>query len=170
MDQPRPDSPPEVLARIESSPGRRWLAVGMLWLLAVLLLGTAIRNPPEDRLLLLFVAGVGVVAILMAVKLYQSTRRPLVLTTEGLMEEGGDMLARMDNIRAVDRGFMAFKPSNGFVLTLTNPETRAWRPGLWWRLGKRVGVGGVTPASQAKTVADIILIRLRERENQDGRL
>ncbi|WP_238367016.1 hypothetical protein [Mesobacterium pallidum] len=166
----QPETTPEILARIEASPARRWLAVGMLWLLAVLLLGTAIQSPPTDRLLLLFLAGVGIVAILMAVALYRATARSLVLTRDALWEDGGDLVARMDNIRSVDRGFMAFKPSNGFVLTLTKPEARAWRPGLWWRLGKRVGVGGVTPGSQAKSMADLILIALRERDGQDGRL
>ena len=37
-------------------------------------------------------------------------------------------------------------------------------PGLWWRIGRRIGVGGVTPASQSKVMADLITARLIERD------
>ena len=40
----------------------------------------------------------------------------------------------------------------------------AWQPGLWWRLGNRIGVGGMTPGSQAKAMAEIIAIKLAQRD------
>ena len=45
-------------------------------------------------------------------------------------------------------------------LKTKTPAARRWEPGLWWRIGRRIGVGGVTPASQSKVMADLISARL----------
>jgi hypothetical protein len=75
------------------------------------------------------------------------------------------VLARIDDVVAVDRGMFAIKPSNGFMLKLKTPAPRAWHPGLWWRLGRRLAVGGVTPGSQTRPVADIISVMIAERQD-----
>ena len=80
---------------------------------------------------------------------------------EGLRDGNGRLLCRMDQIAGVDRGAFAFKPSNGFLVKLKEPMPRVWQPGLWWRLGRRIGVGGVTPAGQGKFMADMIALKLR---------
>jgi hypothetical protein len=46
------------------------------------------------------------------------------------------------------------------MIRLKTPASRVWAPGLWWRFGKRVGVGGVTPAGQGKAMADVIAARI----------
>jgi hypothetical protein len=81
-----------------------------------------------------------------------------------LTDSEGTVLARVEDIVAVNRGAFAIKPSNGFTLTLKNPAPRAWQPGLWWRLGRRVAVGGVTPGSQARPMADIIAVMVARRQ------
>jgi hypothetical protein len=48
------------------------------------------------------------------------------------------------------------KPSNGFALKLKKARTRRWQPGLWWAIGRRVGIGGVTPGSHSKTMAQML--------------
>ena len=68
--------------------------------------------------------------------------------------------------RSVDRGLFAFKPSNGFVVVLSQGGWRGWAPGLWWRLGRRLGVGGVTSAAQAKAMAEILSIEIARRDGQ----
>jgi hypothetical protein len=82
------------------------------------------------------------------------------LTETEIRTSNGEVLARMDEILAVDRGAFAFKPSNGFTLKLNTKKPRAWAPGLWWRFGRRVGVGGVTSAGQAKFMAEQIALRI----------
>jgi hypothetical protein len=99
-----------------------------------------------------------------AYKLQLATTRKLFLTEEALTDSEGTMIARVEDIVAVNRGAFAMKPSNGFTLTLKNPAPRAWQPGLWWRLGRRVAVGGVTPGSQARPMADIIAIIIARRQ------
>jgi hypothetical protein len=42
------------------------------------------------------------------------------------------------------------------MLRLSDKAPRAWYPGLWWRMGRRVGIGGVTSAAQTKAMAEII--------------
>ena len=70
----------------------------------------------------------------------------------------------IDEIESIDRGFFAFKPSNGFLLTTKSPGSRTWQPGLWWRIGRRIGVGGMTPGAQSKSVSEIIAIRVAQRD------
>lgn len=144
---------------------RRVTAVGMLVVLGVLLLRVALG--PEGLgggwLAMLLVMAAGVLWV--AFRLWQATALRLVLTEDALVEEAADgsrgrVLCRLDEIARVERGTFAFKPSNGFVIRLNAPATRVWAPGLWWRFGKRLGVGGVTPAGQGKAMADVIAARI----------
>jgi hypothetical protein len=105
----------------------------------------------------------GGAAIWLGVRLWQATALPLELTPAGLRVADGRVVARMAEIGRVGHGVFAFKPSNGFVLTLDRPAAAAWAPGLWWRLGKRVGVGGVTSRHEGRAMAEIIEIELRRR-------
>ena len=73
------------------------------------------------------------------------------------------MIALIDEIERVERGMFAMKPSNGFLLRLKSRRQRSWQPGLWWALGRRVGIGGVTPGSQSKVMAQMLEALLVER-------
>ena len=95
----------------------------------------------------------------------RATSVTLELTRQELRDTTGAVLARMDEVEALDRGMFAFKPSNGFLMRLNITKPRAWRPGLWWSLGSRVGVGGMTPAHEAKFMAEVIASLLAERED-----
>ena len=55
----------------------------------------------------------------------------LSCVASGLYFEDGRVLAAMDDILRVERGVFAFKPSNGFVVSLQNKTERAWIPGLY---------------------------------------
>ena len=94
----------------------------------------------------------------------KSTSETLELTREELRESSGTVLAKVEDIVSIDRGAFAFKPSNGFLLRLSKPYKRDWRPGLWWRGGKRIGVGGMTPGRQTKYMSEIIAVMIAERE------
>jgi len=150
---------------VTPSPMRRVSAVAMLGVLGILLLRVALG--PEAlgagwvTMLLVFAAA----GFWVSWRLWEATACRLVLTEEELVEEGldgvrGRVLCRLDDIAGVERGTFAFKPSNGFMIRLKTPASRVWAPGLWWRFGKRVGVGGVTPAGQGKAMADVIAARI----------
>jgi len=154
----------EVLARLPASPGRRAFGVGMQAVLGAILLWTALAHPPEALGWLAFLLGAAALALYAAKAMWDATAVEIVLTRSGIYEAGGREIARLDNIASVDRGLFAFKPSNGFLLRLHAPVGRVWAPGLWWRMGRRVGVGGVTPGGQGRAMADIVSALLMERE------
>jgi len=90
-------------------------------------------------------------------------RRAVLLTEDGLVEDTGEMIAPIEHIAKVDRGAFAVKPSNGFVVYLTENAPRGWRFGLWWRYGRRVGVGGLTPGHMGRAMADQLALILLAR-------
>ena len=96
--------------------------------------------------------------------LYHASAKGLFLTADRLSTTDGEVLVNVTDIVAVERGTFAFKPSNGFTLKTNGPAPRRWAPGMWWRMGRRIGVGGITGASQAKAMAEAIAIILANRE------
>ncbi len=157
----------EVLARLSAAPLRRWFGVVSLIFLGGLLIYVAAATPPAPVWQILLVA-LGAGAMLLAHAMFRATALTLTLTRAGLEDSAGNMIARMDEIRSVERGAFAMKPSNGFVLNMNRPQARRWRPGLYWCLGKRVAVGGVTPGHQTKPMADAIAILVAERGPRDA--
>lgn len=160
--------PAPVLARLHASPPRRWMAAAMLVLLGGLLLWVALARPPEALHWRLFLLGAGAVALWLAGRLLRATAVHLELTREALRDGRGRVLARVADIRAVHSGVFALKPSSGFTLRLDRPGPAAWQPGLWWRLGRRLGVGGVTSGREARYMAEVIAAILDERRDSGG--
>lgn len=157
------DESDEIIAVVEASVGRRVLGIGSLWGLAILLVYVALAQPPElGWQVFLLVTGAG--SAWMAEQMRRATALRLELTMHELRDSGGTQLCRVDEVASMERGMFAFKPSNGFLLNLAKPRERNWRPGLWWRLGRRVGVGGMTPGHQAKAMAEVISAMVAERE------
>jgi hypothetical protein len=153
----------DVIAIIHPSAPRRAVGSGLLAVLGLLLIYLALWEPPADLVWVVFLLVLGGGAIALAFRLWKASEVPLELTREELRERGGRRLALVADIREVTRGPFAFKPSNGFLLTLKVPGPRVWAPGLWWRLGRRVGIGGVTSGQEAKNMADILTLVLAER-------
>ncbi|ETX27380.1 hypothetical protein [Roseivivax isoporae] len=152
-----------VIATLSASAARRWLGVGALLTLGGMLLALAAGTPMAAGWRVVFLAAGGLV-LWAAARMEGATRGVLELTPRELRERDGDIIARLDEVVRVDRSMFAIKPSNGFLLTLSAPGRRAWRPGLWWRLGRRVAIGGVTPGSQSRPMADAIALLIAERD------
>ena len=144
--------------RIAPSAPRRALGVGMLVALGLFLVLVALARPPEALGWRLFLLLAGLGALWLARRMWRVSARGLVLTAAGLREagEGGRWLAPIEAVERVERGTFAFKPSNGFLLRTRAPGPRAWSPGVWWRVGRRVGVGGVLRAAEARAAADAL--------------
>ena len=149
----------EILMRLYPSAGRRIFAIGVLYALGALLIWMAFTSA-AGALFSVFSIAVGVVVLWGGEQLRRATSLVLELTDEGLRDTSGRWLARWDEIAAVERGAFALKPSNGFVLKLKEPGQRTWVPGLWWRVGNRVGVGGVTPMRATKFMGEQMSLRL----------
>lgn len=156
-----------VIARLYPSGPRRAFGSAVLVALGALVLWVAVVVPPQALGWRLFLLVAGGVAMLGAVRMWQATAQGLALTREELRQEDGRVLARVDAMREVNRGALAFKPSNGFLIVLDQPGPRAWAPGLWWRIGRRLGVGGVTSGQEARFMAETLAALIAERRGED---
>ncbi len=156
--------PDEVLARIRPKPARRWFAIGVTGLLGAILLYVAAAFPPADLAWLVFLLALGLVCLYWAWLVWRATSVDLELTRTELREAGGRRLCAIEDVDRVDAGFFAFKPAAGFLVHLRTPMGQVYAPGLWWRAGRRVAVGGVTSRAEGKAVAEIINVMLAERE------
>lgn len=155
-----------VLATIRPTPARRWIAIAMLFVLGAMLLYLAFAFPPADLGWQAFLIAVGAGALWLGEKMRRATERGVELTPAGLRDTRGETLCSFDEIRGIDRGLFAFKPSNGFVLRLADRGPARWEPGLWWRVGRRIGIGGVTPSTEGKFMAEMIAQRLAARDGE----
>ncbi|SDY60945.1 hypothetical protein SAMN05444004_102126 [Jannaschia faecimaris] len=133
-------------------------------ILGALLLWLAVMHPPANVLWQLFLIAIGVAALALGQRGWRGSAVAIALRDDGLFQEDGTPIAPLDNIASVDRALFSFKPSNGFLIRLREPAGRAWVPGMWWRVGRRVGIGGVTGGADTKIVADALSFMVAARD------
>lgn len=157
----------EPYAVLKASPARRVMGTGVLLALGFLLLYLAAARPPAEFIWTFVMLATSVAALSMGYVMWSRSGVALELTQEGLVQSDGVIVAAMEDIAACDRGMFAFKPSNGFLVRLTRSAPFGWSPGLWWRVGKRLGIGGVTQPAHAKMMADTLSAILARRDTVD---
>ncbi|WP_377512334.1 hypothetical protein [Octadecabacter sp. R77987] len=148
-----------VVARVGASPIRRVFAFGVLFGLGALIILIAFVQPPGFALQVMLVT-FGAVVLWVAERMRRATMTVIELTSEGLRDSTGVLDIPFDQMERVERGVFAMKPSNGFVLITRDKGPKGWAPGLWWRVGRRIGVGGVTAAGAGKFMAEQIALHL----------
>jgi len=162
----------EPLATLSASFLRRAFGISVLLILGGSLLYLSLFRDHSSFMWQGILALMGLTVLYLADWMRRATSGRLMLDRERLYDDTGRTLAMIDEVTKVERGAFAIKPSNGFVLSLNRAPGRAWAPGMWWRSGKRVGVGGVTSAGQGKFMADMVAAILEERKElakgQDG--
>lgn len=156
----------EVLAVVQASNGRRFLGLASLAMLGILLLYIAFARPP-DLGWQVFLIVVGGVSLWGADAMRRATASRVELTETEIRDADGTVIALVADVISMDRGAFAFKPSNGFLLKTKTPASRDWRPGLWWRMGRRIGIGGMTPGNQTKFMSEILAALMAKRDQQD---
>ncbi|MEL6585102.1 MAG: hypothetical protein AAFY65_11355 [Pseudomonadota bacterium] len=152
---------------LRPSAPRRLFGLGVQLLLGGLLIYIGVAYPPAHAGWQVFLCAFGVVALVMAQRGWRGSAQGLVLDDRGLHQEDGTAIAPLDQIASVDRALFSFKPSNGFLIRLKAPLGRAWVPGMWWRVGRRVGIGGVTGGAETKIVADALSMMVAQRDGTD---
>ncbi|MCY4333559.1 MAG: hypothetical protein OXC60_02665 [Litoreibacter sp.] len=153
----------DVITNIVPSAPRRAFGAGVLYLLGGLLISVGVTEPPS-AMSAAFLITFGAFCLYSGWRMWKVTGRVIELTSEELRLSDGTLICKIDDIHKVDRSFFAFKPSNGFLVTLKTKYPTAWIPGLWWRSGKRIGVGGVTPGASGKFMADTLTAMLAQRD------
>lgn len=142
-----------IYARLDISQPRRWLAVLMHALLGGLVIASALAVQPAWHWLIVLCL-IGAELIWEGEKLRRATTRHLLLTETDLRDSDGTVLIALSNITRIDRGAFSIKPAHGFSLISKNGMSRGRAPGLWWRYGRRLGIGGVVNSGQAKFMAE----------------
>lgn len=159
----------EVLAILASSLPRRALAVASVALagLGVIYGAVTADVAPLSQALL---AVCGCVALWGAGRLWRATGGRIELTAAGLRGGDGAAIAAIGEIESLERGLLSARPSNGFLIRLRRPGRAAWHLGMWWRLGRRVGVGGVSSRAETRFMADRLagLLATRDRDEAPG--
>jgi hypothetical protein len=159
------EDPFEVLADIPPRPARRYAAVGMTVALALIVLWIAVALPQASIGYTIFLIVLGAICLWQAREMWNASAKTLQLTRSDLREEGGRVLTTIDNVERVDRGAFAFKPASGFLVKLKEPtDARVYAPGVWWRFGRTLAVGGVTGRQDGKNVADLMIVMLAQRD------
>ncbi|MEM9798014.1 MAG: hypothetical protein AAF919_16090 [Pseudomonadota bacterium] len=158
------ETPSDPILTLRPSPARRSVGLMIQLGLGLLLLWIALAHPPEALSWRVFLLVLGGGALALSWRGWTGSAQAIVLDASGLRSETGEVIAPLSAVRKVDRSLFAIKPSNGFLVVLETPLGRAWRPGMWWRLGRHVGVGGVTGAAETKLVADTFSAMVAERD------
>lgn len=151
-----------VISAVTPAPLQRGVGLLFVLLIGAFFLWSGLFGGDEGRRPVLLLPAA--IAFWFSWRLGRATALGLELTEDELRDTDGRVLVRVAQILAVDRGTFAFKPSGGFVLKLADAPGTAWQPGLWWRFGKRLGVGGVTARVQARHMADAIAVLLVDRD------
>lgn len=153
----------EVLATAGASVPRRWMGIATMFALGGILIYIALSTAPTvGWRVFLIVIGAG--ALVLGDATRRATEKVIELTETELRMSDGEVIATFDEIEKVQRAMFDSKPSNGFALKLKAPRTRRWQPGLWWAIGRRVGIGGVIPGHQTKAMAQILEALMAQKE------
>lgn len=140
------------------------MGVGTLALLGGLFVLLAAQSGAGAPAMAALLVVLGLATLGVALRMWRATRVSLHLTRAGLHSSDGQIIAPLAQIASVDRGMFAYKPSNGFLLRLREAAPMGWAPGVWWRLGRRVGVGGTLSGAQTKPMAEMIQALMAERD------
>lgn len=160
------EQPAAILAELRPSPPRRVVGSVILGILGFGLLYLGFATPTAALGWTVFLLVLGAVAVWLAWRMWQATEQGLVLTAQDLRATDGTLLVRVDQVRGISRGVFALKPAGGFTILTKSSLPRAWAPGLWWRAGRRIGIGGVTHRHEGRYMAEILADLVETRANR----
>ncbi|MCC6006906.1 MAG: hypothetical protein JJU40_04445 [Rhodobacteraceae bacterium] len=156
--------PAPLLLRVAMSGARRIFVTGTLALVAATMVNAGLLREGMDVLSRVVFGATAVLAALIGWRVWTATAMALELREDGLWQEDGPRIAALEDITNITRGLAIMRPANGFALTLREPGPFTWVPGLWWRMGRRVGVGGMTPKLQTRMIGEALEAMIFERQ------
>jgi len=155
----------QVIARLAPTPARRIIAAGSLLGLGLVILWLAANQPAQSAGLLSGLVVLALASVALSVLIWRATGVGLILTATEMRDTADRRLFLLSEVEQIEKGVLAWKPAGGFAVVLNKPQKRVWVPGIWWRLGRRVMIGGATNSGEAKAMADLMRAEL-DRQKQ----
>ena len=151
----------EPIAQLRASGFRRVFALFALGALGALLLYLAVTLSTGLGYRVLLI-GMGALSVWACERMARTTRGVFALHEDGIYFNDA-LLAHVEEMESVDKGMFALKPTNGFSIILKEKAPRVFVPGMYWRIGRRLGIGGVTEPGAAKFMADTLTAMIADR-------
>ena len=101
---------------------------------------------------------VGLILIFVSWRIGRARLTGIKLTKSGIYDLNDVKLCAILDINYIDRRTFAIKPANGFIIHLKNSAKSFWIPGLCWRIGKRLAIGGMLSKQECKAFANLLEI------------
>lgn len=152
----------DVILKIQPTYSRRLFGMAILSIAAFVMFSFAFVETSQSALLKLILFLMGYAFLWQVVTTILMKNAALILSRDGLFDEQGRLVCALSNIAEIDKGVFSFKPSNGFLIRLHHSNGINWTPGLYWCVGKRIGIGGALNPSQTKELADKLLLLQQE--------
>lgn len=142
----------------------RWIIIAAIGVVLFFTVAIAARSSASNPIIALINFPAAILLAWFGYAMFTAKARSVTFDGEVLTDDTGLVLCHVDDIKSVERGFALFKPSGGFALLMKEEQTRDWSPGLWWRYGSRIGIGGATPGRSARVMADSITMAMAMKE------
>jgi hypothetical protein len=142
------------LATLRPSTPRLVFTVICLAAFAAALLWIAFMQPPDNIGWRGFLLLAAILVVWSVLRLRRLRGRALVLTEDALVDTSSGTVCRIADIARINTSTFALKPARGFAIDLVESGERVWIPGLWWRIGRNVGVGGMTGSVETRMMAE----------------
>ena len=75
----------------------------------------------------------------------------------GMFNLDESLIFKMDEIERIDVSPYTFKSANGFIILLKTKSSFKFIPGLYWRLGNRISIGGLVSKNESKFLSTTLL-------------
>ena len=86
-----------------------------------------------------------------------------LINDTGLFNLDETIVCKMSDIARVDVSPYTFKSANGFIVLLKTQSSFKSIPGLYWRLGKRISIGGLVSKNESKFLSGALLRFLEKK-------
>ena len=91
-----------------------------------------------------------------------------LINQSGLFNLDGSIICEIGDIERIDVSPYTFKSANGFIVILKTKSSFKSIPGLYWRLGNRLSIGGLVSKNESKFLSQTLLGFYEENEKKTG--
>ena len=118
------------ICTISPSGARRAFGIAMLAALGAMFIWIGFVSVKTNIAAAATFGVLGIASFWCASVVFSATSASILLLRKGLVTSDDIIVAELDNIKAVERGLFALKPSSGFVILLKKPMPLVWKPGF----------------------------------------